>query len=1192
MRKKQFSLLICLLAFFTTAYGQGFQHAGNEDANKAASGKGIADIVSVNHFTGRASATIPIHPFTRNGIDASVALIYDAKGIRVDEVSSSVGIGWSISAGGSVTREVYGIEDEVTLPKHFYNRDSDYIEGYLVPGATVDTNYINPWDDDKERDKFLFDLCGRNISVVFGRDPYSGNIIYQTYPFSNVTIKLYTKDISVAGVDSNVRDGIGNKCGMDLRHDILTFMVQDEAGNKFYFDRGDQLIKNIEFSFDTLDNDTTTYYPIEKWDLVKVETYSGLTIRYDYIRKYVDYVEDVEEMLSPRVEVPGTFDPLQFKEKHWKGYKSHLSNITYPNGVNVTFDLDSSINARCDCKKNFRVKNIIVSNTYDGNISNSFTYELQQSYFDAGGDGLSAGGLSIPLSCDNIKAMMTSGLSDSAKEVHLARGLRLKLNSIIKKKQTGTSPVTYMTEPYFSFEYNSTALPFRFSPQQDFYGYYNGKESSPYVRTSFYGGAGAKDTFYLSIPYHHETNEAYTSWITVYTSDWGAHREHDFSKAQAATLTKISNCGGGEIALEYKDYHLTNPPHSYDSVFLLGPTIHGEDSHWNLGFTIDSLLQGDTVNDGLVIGKITTTDGYSVQNKTSVEYSYDSAQRFNRGGYTYYLDNGNPQKNVFTNHYTSPLSFVDGSNHGFGRVTVTTKGYANQQIVKDVFTYSNLMYVDGSGRYKSWMRKPTGIYWHTTPGDFKQYAIGLPLVSEHYDNNNTLISKSVNTYEYNIPSNGDLLNHRYYYSTYWQYHIMDHEQMRLKTVSDTAYLSSKKMVQTSMYSYDAFSNLKLEFSTDSKGDTFKNYTYYNYDYYSSIASLATITMTIGHMFVPLGSEKWKVKNGDTFLTAYSLMAPQIDTYANARLHISAATYKTTLTEPLTASQASNTSYIDRFTALNNDVYPNNSVGANLYRSNQNTLYDTASNIIERKINGRFYKSTIWDYRRGDKLAEVNNARYCDIAFTSFESQYYGYGTADYNKGNWDFDPGNIVYCNDISMTSSITGKYFYNLMAHHIYGKPLRNQKYLLTFWMNSSFPSPSVEITNGSSSNSVSCALKNTVGNWKLYSAIIQPDSGWKVHFIGTTTGSEAHEYIDEIRLHPLGATMNSYTYIPLCGTGSSNNSVNYITYDEYDPLTRPSVSKDLRGNIIKKYEAACNGTDKDSGNPNNGDPGGNGND
>lgn len=1192
MIKKLISLLVCLPAFFCVGYAQHIDHAGATDANKAGSGKSVADIISVNLFTGRATATVPIHSFSRNGINAGVALIYDASGVKVNDVSSSIGLGWDIAAGGSVTREIYGIEDEVTLPKTFYNRSYDSVQGYLVPGATIDTNYINPWDDDKERDKFMFNLCGRNISVVFGYNPYSGALIYQTYPYSNITIQAFTKDISLAGTDSNVRSGIGRKCGIDLRHDILTFVVQDETGNKFYFDRGDQIVKNVEFSFDTLDNDTTTYYPIQKWDLVKIETYSGLVIKYDYIRKWVDYVENQEEVLTTRHEMVGSgvtfYDPLEIRQKYWRGYKSHLSKITYPNGVDVVFDLDTSVEARCDCKKNFRVKNIIVDNNYDGKVFNSLTYELQQSFFNTPADGLTGGNVSIPPSCSTIKGLMTSGLSDSIKELHLSRGLRLKLNAIVRKKRTGVS--TYRTEPYFSFDYNATTLPFRFDPQQDFYGYYNGKASSPYIRTNLHGAGN--DTLYLSIPYHHDTLSGYTNAVTIYTPYWGAHREHDFEKAKAASLVKVSNCGGGEISLEYKDYHLVNPVHSYDSLYLLGPTVHGEDERYNLGYGIDTALQGDTVNDGLVIGKITTSDGYSIQNKTSVEYNYDSAQRFNRGGYTWYYTYRDSM--MLTNFFVCPLSFVDGSNHGFGYIAVTTKGYAGQQITKDVYTYTNLMYIDGSGKYKSWMRKPTGKYFHTTPGDFKQYAIGLPLKSEHYDNNNTLISRSANTYEYNIPSNGDIMSSKYYYGTYWKYHIMDHELMRVKTSSDTAYLSTKKMVQTEEYTYDAYNNLKRTVATDSKGDTFKNYTYYNYDYYSSPASLATITMTNNHMFVPLGAEQWKMKSGDSVLTAYSLTAPQVDTNLNARLHMSGASFRTILNTPLSSGNAANTSYIDRNTALNYKIYPNNSVGANLYKTSENTLYDTASNVIETKVNNQYYKSTIWDYRRGDKLAEVSNARYRDIAYTSFESAYSNYGTSDYNKGNWDFNPSNIVYCGDVSMTSSITGKYFYDLFYHTLSGKPLQHQKYLLTFWLNSSLPSVGVSLTNGSSYNAITYTLKNTVGNWKLYSAIIEPDSGWKVLFTGATSGNpgEEHEYLDEVRLHPLGAVMNSYTYTPLCGVNSINNPNNYITYDEYDPLNRLSITRDLRGYILKKYEIVCNGTDKDSGDPNNGDPGGNGND
>src|SRR5687767_30361 len=68
--------------------------------------------VSLN--TGLIDISIPIYEIKTPKLTVPIKLSYHASGIRVNDVSSWAGLGWSIIAGGSISRSVMGKIDDVT----------------------------------------------------------------------------------------------------------------------------------------------------------------------------------------------------------------------------------------------------------------------------------------------------------------------------------------------------------------------------------------------------------------------------------------------------------------------------------------------------------------------------------------------------------------------------------------------------------------------------------------------------------------------------------------------------------------------------------------------------------------------------------------------------------------------------------------------------------------------------------------------------------------------------------------------------------------------------------------------------------------------------------------------------------------------------------------------------------------------
>jgi len=79
--------------------------------------------IPVSNYTGIPDISIPIYSIDSRSKDISVdiALKYHPSAIAVDEVASATGLGWSLFAGGSISRTVRGYPDE------WYNAKSQFI---------------------------------------------------------------------------------------------------------------------------------------------------------------------------------------------------------------------------------------------------------------------------------------------------------------------------------------------------------------------------------------------------------------------------------------------------------------------------------------------------------------------------------------------------------------------------------------------------------------------------------------------------------------------------------------------------------------------------------------------------------------------------------------------------------------------------------------------------------------------------------------------------------------------------------------------------------------------------------------------------------------------------------------------------------------------------------------------------------
>lgn len=98
--------------------------------------------IPVNKYNGTANITVPIHEIDFEGLKIPIALKYNTSGVKVEQEASWVGLGWSLSDGMTITREVNGFEDIYDLTDNAKSQGWIYSRDYLFPNP--EDNYTLP----------------------------------------------------------------------------------------------------------------------------------------------------------------------------------------------------------------------------------------------------------------------------------------------------------------------------------------------------------------------------------------------------------------------------------------------------------------------------------------------------------------------------------------------------------------------------------------------------------------------------------------------------------------------------------------------------------------------------------------------------------------------------------------------------------------------------------------------------------------------------------------------------------------------------------------------------------------------------------------------------------------------------------------------------------------------------------------
>lgn len=462
----------------------------------------------VNLFNGTPDISIPLYSVRVGDLSVPITLRYDASGVKVAEVPSNVGTGWSLSAGGAITRKVMGgIPDEYSVSvanAGFFG----YLNGGTVKdmssidvGSASTLEYMREVSDrhriDPEPDVFSYSVPGKSGKFVYsqpdGLKPFM-------IPYQPVVIR---KTIT-GGTSMNM--GMTDESGINYE-----FNTQESSLNSGQ-------ILNIPYTSSWL---LTKMSSANNQDSIVFRYSAAPTLTQTFSNDNITVIDGISQspdILTP-VYTPNPSIPPTTLYTYSSIFQQNLDSIVFRNGKVV---FQQAPEARLDLsltglKK--RIQKILVYSLTGSTYKLIKEIDLYHSYF--------------------IRYASYGSSTDSAAT------RRLRLDSLLIKDAAGTNIQRYV------FGYNNRTdnygLPGQNAKCIDYWGYYNGKFATSLVPRT-------------DIPYTAHVIDM-TQTVQIGANFYGS-RDPDSAFMQADVLNKITFPAGGYTTFTYEtnQYSPTNLP--------------------------------------------------------------------------------------------------------------------------------------------------------------------------------------------------------------------------------------------------------------------------------------------------------------------------------------------------------------------------------------------------------------------------------------------------------------------------------------------------------------------------------------------------------------------------------------------------------------------------------------------------------
>jgi YD repeat-containing protein len=148
-----------------------------------------------NYYTGTPEISIPIWTLKSKTLSVPISLSYHASGIKVEQTAGWVGLGWTLIAGGQITRDVRGKPDDfeqVGYIDYINSINQDFVS-WFEAFSCDQKEFIVGGNYDLEPDVFTYSFpeggSGKFVYDYALSNPEQNNYKYMTVPFDLIKIE-------------------------------------------------------------------------------------------------------------------------------------------------------------------------------------------------------------------------------------------------------------------------------------------------------------------------------------------------------------------------------------------------------------------------------------------------------------------------------------------------------------------------------------------------------------------------------------------------------------------------------------------------------------------------------------------------------------------------------------------------------------------------------------------------------------------------------------------------------------------------------------------------------------------------------------------------------------------------------------------------------------------------------------------
>jgi len=1182
----------------------------------------------VDLYSGTNRVLIPLFSVNARGLTIPVSIGYTAAGVKVNQLSGPVGLGWSLNAGGCIRRIMNNLPDDTCSTNS--PSEAGWLTDYMglctttlfsQPDSSISAaiqNY-NPFGNGRESIKnllgdpyFKHDLEPDRFVIDC---PYiGGEFVFSTQ--KDASNKPIIRSIG----QTNMNFEYTLSLPLEYGGRINSFIITDEWGNKYYFGENIEKYTTHQHQVYPDPNQNPSFYlngnfaytsqidreSYNAWFLQKIETYLGETVEFTYaMESYIadpSFVEFIDSDVStfPAVSPYKRFTSQILKTGYLfnpevadyidtyriasiSGNTFLIKFLPFSDREDIThYRETSNAPALHPCK---RIDKILVYNKFgpapsDTTLSRTFDLEYEYSTSTCQPNN------TIPECCNFFSSA----------------NKRLFLRKV-------TESTKYNAFMPYEFSYEPGSLPHRFSYARDIFGYFNNQTTNT---------TDVPKVFIYPEMFDYNDRFWFIPQIP-FTGDYfeleGANRQFNGTYAKIGLLTSVKYPSGAEVRYNYQPHEFL---YKHRDVVGAGFRLESKATYENeqiveqehytyeggraLGFPVYGYYDPSQLYDPNAPNhqQLAHWNSYFVRTGTNISISdgtvgYDkvtSTRNINGGSTDYY----------FENHPTidDPIGIVPSAAYfSPGSLPNAISLIPQTEDLNEFFRY------DLDIQAQTPPADNHILYNYPYPyRDYVNTSWFRGRITKTIDKNNNEDVVRMVEYNYedrykNSPTFGTLPDQEIIYglkvafldntsskpvAVVSKYAIYTGVVGLLSSKITTLYTSTGNLTTQEDYTYNESGLPETTKITNSDGSVFYNRKKWVYDFYNArkypnpSAQYSTPTepnalslFQIAYQNLPntLVEETKEVRHGnDAFVVNGNLTTYKSVVGNGLSIFRPDKQYTLNTNELLPVNTGSNPFVFSRISSYaQNPIFEFDS----RYSLYYNYLsYDAKFRLLEGKMENDLRTTFLWDDYLDLKIGSVNNCNLNECRYTGFE-----FGRVSTN-GSQSSTEGSLVIRSTPAM-SSFAGNYCLKITpsGYFYYGSSVQSPEldcngYRASVWIKGSqnLPLKIQFLYNGTTTFSKTATLSTQANDWQYLTVSVSKSDlagiNYNYFYLNVSNNSSSDCYIDEVKLFPSDAVFTTENYGTENLLLASSSSNDIYTHYEYDDAGRNIMTRDFDRNIL----------------------------